>query len=65
MSTCVIHFNIFVLTSKRRFENVYGEHELDLYEDQPLLPPFFLLIGLKFHPLFQFVVVVVQSLSHV
>ena len=64
MSTCVIHFNIFVLTSKRRFENVYGEHELDLYEDQPLLPPFFLLIGLKFHPLFQFVVVV-QSLSHV
>ena len=64
MSMCVIHFIIFVLTSKRRFENVYGEHELDLYEDQPL-PPFFLLIGLKFHPPFQFVVVVVQSLSHV
>ena len=63
MSACVIHFVTFVLTSKRRFENFYGEHELDLYEDQPVLPPFFLLIGLKFHPPFQ--IVVVQTLSHV
>ena len=62
MSTYVIHFIIFVLTSQRRCENFYGEHELDLYEHQPLLPPFFLLIGLKFHLPFQFDVVV-QSLS--